>query len=124
MRIEYAEAVHSLVQAKVEQRAPAVELEAAKNERPRWSTSWRPKEVHADKEPNASERSCSQANGRSRTEGAFFAGITSFSIRDASDRALVVTNADQFPAQRTSIFADLRQNQTTGGRAPTTPPKW
>ena len=37
---EYARAVHELVQAKIEQRAPEVEIETAKGERPRSSTSW------------------------------------------------------------------------------------
>jgi len=37
---EYARAVHELVQAKIEERAPEVETETEKRERPRPSTSW------------------------------------------------------------------------------------
>ena len=56
---EYAEAIHELVQAKVEERAPAIEIETQNVNRRRSSTSW----MH-------SRRVCKQ-RGRLRSERRF-----------------------------------------------------
>ena len=67
---EYARAVHELVQAKIEQRAPEVEIETEKRERPRSSTSWtRSRRACRRRGRRRSETQCVSSMGKAAPKG-------------------------------------------------------
>ena len=91
---EYARAVHELVQAKVEQRAPEIEIETKGRAAQGHQHHGRAQEEHADQGTDESQGCGAQANGKGRSEAAAVAINSALSGRSASDCTLVFAQAN------------------------------
>ena len=88
---EYARAVHELVQAKIEQRAPEVEIETAKGETPEGHQHHgRAEKEHAGERPGEGQRCGAEANGKGSAQAGSAANRDESAIGIEAEPALKV----------------------------------
>jgi hypothetical protein len=112
---EYARAVHELVQAKIEQRAPEVEIETETREAPKVINIMDAlKKSMQAKSSDKSQRRGSQEDGKGRAKTRSDADRPSGATNDTQNRALIFASTDKFPAhllaQVSSVFFTLCLN--------------
>ena len=106
---EYARAVHELVQAKIEQRAPEVEIETAKGETAEGHQHHgRPEEEHAGEGTGEGQRRSAEANGKGGAKARHCSFVAFDEAIAAPNCSLVFAGADKLPthldAETTRIF--------------------